>query len=366
MSRLLSKLSPLIHKRSVRSFSSSTTGPYLQLSLSAKPSSEGVVNIGEIVLYDPAKQELLNLTDKPIPEEIVTAKWIGASKGWAFFLDTQDRCVLITDSLNPWACKSNPKLLTLPPLNPLFSCQTDVIWNVAMSSCPDDDEDWVVGIKSLGDQVSFCRPRRDLRWTKFQTPSDHFPTSNLTYSKRDRKFYLPGPGGHHLLSYDLDFNKADQPEFHELQFRNFPESLKYDSELSELFPSSCRTERFVESPSGDERFLVKWYAKGCLAYSSKITYETQRFMVFREEETTEERFMCYTDDIGDLCIFVSKSEAFCVPASSYPGLKPNSIYFVGFGLGIYDLTTRDVSIFRAPKDALNQIVSPYWFPPASS
>lgn len=88
--------------------------------------------------------------------------------------------------------------------------------------------------------------------------------------------------------------------------------------------------------------------------------------MFREEETTEGRFMCYTDDIGDLCIFVSKSEAFCVPASSYPGLKPNSIYFVGFGLGIYDLTTRDVSTFRAPKGALNQIVSPYWFPPASS
>ncbi|XP_010460802.1 PREDICTED: uncharacterized protein LOC104741614 [Camelina sativa] len=366
MFRLLSKLSPHIHKRSVRSFSSSTTGPYLSLSVRAGPPSEGVSN-GEVDLYDPAKQELLKLTDKAIPEEIITAKWIGASQGWSVHSGTQDRCVLLTDFLNPWNCKPNPKLLTLPPLNPLLACQTDVIWNVAMSCCPDDDEDWVVGIKSLGDQISFCRPRRDLRWTKFQTPYDYFPTSNLTYSKRDQKFYLPGPGGHHLLSYDLHFDKAGQPEFHELQFRNFPESFKYDSEISELFPSSCRTERFVESPSGDERFLVKWYAKGCLAnYSSRITYETQRFMVFREEETIEGRFMCYTDDIGDLCIFVSKSEAFCVPASSFPGLKPNSIYFVGFGLGIYDLTTRDVSSFTAPNGALNHIVHPYWFPPASS
>ncbi|XP_010499539.2 PREDICTED: uncharacterized protein LOC104777044 [Camelina sativa] len=333
MSRLLPKLSPLIHKRNVRSFSSSTIGPYLSLTVSAGPPKEGV-SIGEVVLYVPAKQELLNLADKAIPEEIISAKWIGASKGWSVHSDTQDRCVLLTDFLNPWNCKPIPKLLTLPPL--------------------------------LGDQISFCRPRRDLRWTKFQTPYDYFPTSNLTYSKRDQKFYLPGPGGHHLLSYDLHFDKAGQPEFHELQFRNFPESFKYDSEQSEMFPSSCRTERFVESPSGDERFLVKWYAKGCLAYSSKITYETQRFMVFREEETTEGRFMCYTDDIGDLCIFVSKSEAFCVPASSVTGLKPNSIYFVGFGVGIYDLTTRDVSTFRAPRGALNHIVDPYWFPPSSS
>ncbi|VVA97457.1 unnamed protein product [Arabis nemorensis] len=196
---------------------------------------------------------------------------------------------------------------------------------------------------SLGNQLSFCRPRRDLRWTKVSTPLDFFPTSNLMYSKKDNKFYLPGPGGHHLLSYDLEFNK----EFHELQFRNFPEAFKYDSELSEMVPYSTRTDYLVESPSGDERFLVKWYAKGGLA-SKNIYYDTQRIMVFREEETLEGRFMCYTDDIGDLCIFVSKGESFCVQASSYPGLKPNSIYFIGFGLGAYDLTTRTASSFQAP------------------
>ncbi|ESQ33858.1 hypothetical protein EUTSA_v10007993mg, partial [Eutrema salsugineum] len=203
MSRLLSKLSPLMRKsRSVRSFSSYETGPYLSLCVSAKPLPESG-NVGEVVLFDPAKEELLELTDKTIPEEIVLANGIGASKGWGIFCDPQDRCVLISDFMNPWSCKSNPKLFTLPPLTPLPSCQTDVVWNVAMSTCPDEDEDWVVGIKSLGDQLSFCRPRRDLRWTKITTPFDHFPTSNLMYSKRDGKFYLPGPGGHHLLSYDL-------------------------------------------------------------------------------------------------------------------------------------------------------------------
>ncbi|CAH2034586.1 unnamed protein product [Thlaspi arvense] len=351
-----------MHKsRSVRSFSSSKTGPFILFNATAKPLPEGG-NIGEVVVFDMAKAELLELTEKTIPGEIVSAKGLGASKGWGIFSDPQDRCVLITDFMNPWSCKSNPKLFTLPPLTPLPLCQTDVVWSVAMSSCPDDDQDWVVGIKSLGDQLSFCRPRRDLRWTKIQTPRGHFPTSNLMYSKRDGRFYLPALGGHHLLSYDLHL---DKPEFHELQFRDFPESLEPELDLSELISSSSRTEHLVESPSGDERFLIKWYANSCLA-SKKVSYETQLFMVFREEETTEGRLMCYTDDIGDLCIFISKGEAFCVPASSFPGLQPNSIYFIGFGFGVHDLTTRTTTTLQGPKDSLDQVLVPYWFPPSSS
>lgn len=46
-------------------------------------------------------------------------------------------------------------------------------------------------------------------------------------------------------------------------------------------------------------------------------------MVYREDED------CYTYDIGDLCIFLGQNnEAFCLQASMFPGLKPNSIYFV--------------------------------------
>lgn len=50
-------------------------------------------------------------------------------------------------------------------------------------------------------------------------------------------------------------------------------------------------------------------------------------MVFREEDTKDGRInMHYTDDIGDMCIFISKSEDFCVKASSCRGLNPNSIF----------------------------------------
>ena len=56
-------------------------------------------------------------------------------------------------------------------------------------------------------------------------------------------------------------------------------------------------------------------------------------MVFREEETKEGGFMCYIDETRDMCIFVSKGEAFCATANSFPGLKQNCIYFIGFGVG---------------------------------
>ncbi|CAH8253834.1 unnamed protein product [Arabidopsis lyrata] len=87
-------------------------------------------------------------------------------------------------------------------------------------------------------------------------------------------------------------------------------------------------------------------------------------MVFREVETVEgRRNMCYTEDTGDICIFISKSEAFCVEASSCPVLKPNSIYYIGHGFGIYDLTTGTTRYFLPPAGAPNQLTAPYWLSP---
>lgn len=105
------------------------------------------------------------------------------------------------------------------------------------------------------------------------------------------------------------------------------------------------------------------YAHG--SYSSVlngIDYKTKRFMVFSVEETTEGKFMCYTEDTGDMCIFIATNEAFCIPASSCPGLKPSTIYFVGHGFGSYDLTTGDTHYFKAPGGI---ITTPYWLPPFS-
>ncbi|KAF8107842.1 hypothetical protein N665_0116s0047 [Sinapis alba] len=119
----------------------------------------------------------------------------------------------------------------------------------------------------------------------------------------------------------------------------------------------------MESATTGERFLVKWYAQSYLHCGH--SYITKRFMVFREEETLEGRYMCYTEDIGDVCIFLSASEAFCVQASSFPGLKSNSIYFIGKGFGIYDLTSGTSSPFDISEGEPDTVAAPYWYPPFS-
>ncbi|EFH49393.1 hypothetical protein ARALYDRAFT_908291 [Arabidopsis lyrata subsp. lyrata] len=78
--------------------------------------------------------------------------------------------------------------------------------------------------------------------------------------------------------------------------------------------------------------------------------KTRTFVVFRQD--LEQGIGSYTEDIGDLCIFLGQREAFCVSATEYPGLHPNSVYYAssGTGFGYYDLssnTLHDV-IHEAP------------------
>ena len=54
---------------------------------------------------------------------------------------------------------------------------------------------------------------------------------------------------------------------------------------------------------------------------------TKALMVYKLDD---EGNAVYTQDIGDLVTFLSMSEPFCVPATSFPGLYPNSVKFHDF------------------------------------
>lgn len=93
----------------------------------------------------------------------------------------------------------------------------------------------------------------------------------------------------------------------------------------------------------------------------------EMFLVFREEEEDQvtskgTRNMCFTQDIGDLCIFLSKNDPFCVVASSCPGLIPNSIYMMGNCLTICHLTNGTLGSFDPPKE---MPFTHFWIPPFS-
>ncbi|KAF8086298.1 hypothetical protein N665_0629s0010 [Sinapis alba] len=364
MSQLLIHLSKLssrnnnacIHNKCVRLFSS--TGPYLTLGTRVQEVLPSGCKTGDVLLFDSAKEQLVTLHDKTIPKELKDEEMIGASNGWSFFYDRHDRTVRMSDIFNPFASKSNPTVIPLPRLSDLPCEQIEQVCNVAMSSpSPLGEEDCVVAIKFSGCQLSLCRPGRDLEWTNTSAPFNSCENSNVMYSKRYKRFYLAVHGGIHFFSYHLNENT----EHHELVYRDHPE---LDQSEWKILSMCSRREYLVESSSGDERYLVKWYAHG--SYSSVLNgigYKTKRFMVFSEEETAEGKYMCYTEDIGEMCIFIASNEAFCIPASSCPGLKPSTIYFMGHGFGSYDLTTGDTHHYKAPDDGV--ITTPCWLPPVS-
>ncbi|CAF1928824.1 unnamed protein product [Brassica oleracea] len=357
MSRLVPKISPLIHKnrRSVRLLSSSKTGPCVSVCNVVQPSPDGG-NIGKVLLYDVAKFELVR-TEKTFPDELHEAQLVGASRGWSFFFNREDRSVVISDFLNPYASKTEPKMFPLPTFTTMPTCQIEVVCNVAMSSSPEPyDKDWGVGF--LGNQLSFCRPHCDLRWTNIRTPFESWDRSNLIYSKKDERFYLLAPGGKYLCSWDLNFKKDNKPKFLELVLHNIP---NLPSSLWKRLDSLCREDHWVESPSG-ESFLVKWYK-----FAHVLRIHTSRVMVFREEDTIcGKRNMRYTEDIGDLCIFISKGEDICVEARSNK-LKPNSILLNGRLFATINNTNNTFGCYEYPEGTPDKIpYSPYWFPPFSS
>ncbi|KAF3588636.1 hypothetical protein F2Q69_00028420, partial [Brassica cretica] len=294
-------------------------------------------NIGEVLLYDVAKFELVR-TEKTFPDELHEAQLVGASRGWGFFFNREDRSVVISDFLNPYASKTEPKMFPLPMFTRMPTCQIEVVCNVAMSSSPEPYyKDWGVGVKFLGNQLNFCRPHCDLRWTNIRTPFESWDRSNLMYSK---------------------------PKFLELVLHNIP---NLPSSLWKRLDSLCREDHWVELPSG-ESFLVKWY-KFAYVYSEYTPqgFKAPTVMVFREEDTIcGKRNMRYTEDIGDLCIFISKGEDFCVEARSNK-LKPNSILLNGRLFATINNTNNTFGCYEYPEGTPDKIpYSPYWFPPFSS
>ncbi|CAA7060313.1 unnamed protein product [Microthlaspi erraticum] len=237
------------------------------------------------------------------------------------------------------------------------------IQSLAMSSLPNRDKDWVVCVKLSGSRLSICRRFGSSKWIDIKSMAPSMdPLSTLTFSRRYDSFYIPSPGGNYLCHLD---EKFEDLEFVQLGFDDLPKSVLQES--AEV--STCsRSDHPVESPTGDF-FLVKWYSEDSVEYSSDddelstLTSETKKFMVFRMGMSSYSwtRTMIYTEDIGDLCIFLGHSEAYCIPASSSPGLKPNCIYFVGRNFGVYDLTTKTCTTFYGKDDhPLRKTKFPYW------
>ncbi|KAG7534221.1 hypothetical protein ISN45_Aa08g018030 [Arabidopsis thaliana x Arabidopsis arenosa] len=267
--------------------------------------------LGKLVIMNANEGKCTDL-EKKVPLELVDSDpmvTIGASHGWVATLK-DDGVVRLQDDLNPVASDTNPKRIPLPPLVTLPRCQTQIVTNVAMSSSSPKDEDCVVAIKFLGPQLSFCRPAQsNSEWINIRIANPGFFSSRVMYSKKDDMFRIPGSGGHLIGSWDPR-TEDHNPKIQRLRFRNLPELPKTKRELLD---SCYRSEHLVESRTTGETFLVKWYKKATTKDTVKM--KTKAVMVFKLDEKGN---AVYTKDIGDLCIFLSKSEPFCSSSSRFP------------------------------------------------
>lgn len=129
------------------------------------------------------------------------------------------------------------------------------------------------------------------------------------------------------------------------------------SEWEELDLCSTIVE-LVESRSTQEMFMIKRFRKRNNDKGGRM--EEYQMWVFKQGlNRFNPRQWCYTNDIGDLCIFLSKSEPFCLKASSHQKCQ-NSIYFIDKSeRGIFTLGD------KCKTSNFSNFTAPYFIPPQS-
>lgn len=230
-------------EKSVRLLSSLVpSSPYL---LNTKDALRGGSSMN---MYDPRKEQTVvaNQVMMTYP-----SRYIGSSRGWVGFMNSNDPSVYLTNMLNH-------KVISLPPLEP-----DNIIINMSLSSSPGDDS-CVVAIKFYGGRLCFCRPG-DSAWTKTETCSKILDCSSVLYSNRDSKFYLTtlrlvSKLHFTAIKFDASTPKLSHQDFPEVTYYQKFDRLKLPDLLRsefELLESCFHTEHLVESPTG-EVFDIMW------------------------------------------------------------------------------------------------------------
>ncbi|VVA96713.1 unnamed protein product [Arabis nemorensis] len=351
MSQLFGRISRNLCSR--RSEFSTATTPYLLLGsdiVGDSPCGGKVVNFN---LYDPRKQEQVKSENQIVSKEVHESRKIGSSRGWLASMNKKDSTVHLTNTKTT---------ISLPPLT---RDKFEPLVNVSVSSA---NEDFVIAVKFYGSRLCLCRVG-DSEWTRVDVPCPSFHSSTVMFSERDRRFYLNNCNPDY--TGPTDFTPGSLTPvcgYKRFFFSNFP------SEMPEMRHSRFRIQQqLVESSSSGQSFIVCWFVERCTNKGEVVPWEdksynkkdlckkTHKIMVFRQDQ--EQGVGPYTDDIGDLCIFLGDNEAFCLSSKDYPGLNPNSVYFAGHGsgFGVCDLASR--TIRRYLSDSTPPRGRLFWIPP---
>ncbi|CAN8243268.1 unnamed protein product [Cochlearia groenlandica] len=310
--------------------------PYMLLPYKVVVDSRSGGKVVNLNYYDPAKKETVRVPNQTIPDKLNDSSFMGSSRGWII---------------------KGISLSSFPDQDSSSSCTVAVKWGSSISLC------------ELGGEGS--------SWTHHLDLPCRLADSGVLYSERDSVFYITP--NTELFSDDTGSFPSSSSlstqlsQYTQLGPLHMPNNIS-ESE-SQLLEWCIRINHLVESPYGDS-FIVRCFVQiSCdgkpipfweLAKDQEYKNKKEGCVVARIKSFTvhkrDEAKGCelFTQDIGDLCIFFGMNELFCVKASTYPELVPNSIYFIDAGrVYNFHLATHTSTQLAQP----NHLTVPYWLPP---
>lgn len=351
----------------------SPSTPWLMLSPEIDEATGGKVDR----FYSPIRKQVFKLNRKSSLQVPDDARCIASTRGWLGFIDTNSCSLYVS---NPFHHLSQPKALQLPSIQSLpsilgikrkpttssidrfivtgtttddnskyYSFRTpevvsSIIGRIALSIDPAyhylfkhsmDQEDCIVMISYDYSNIAFCRLMKDNVWTSL--PGSHFDRQ-IVYSQKEKLFYTLFGGDIGIESWDIQ--NPWKPPTRAARF-------KFDHQIGRPEFSGMKQRYFVvdESSFGDDHVMLVNRDMDIYVHPEK----TLSFDVYKVNMS--ERRVEHIKCIGDRAIFLGLNHSFCLSATEFPGLKPNSIYFtddslnerLGHDTGIYSLEDNSIT-----------------------
>ncbi|XP_043708185.1 F-box protein At2g26160-like [Telopea speciosissima] len=323
-------------------------------------------NLGIVSLSDPTRK----VYELELPEA-ADRRICGSSAGWLVTVHANSEIQL----LHPFTRAQ----IQLPPLT-AFPSRLPVplhqgkefaghlrdyyIHKAIVGFCSSESEAIVMAIRKEDDQLAFCRPGKDLRWTVFE---GYLRRSHDVIFYKEQFYTVKGSGRVFMVSGLEDASPQLTLVGHRPTKPSYPSRLYLVESSGDLL----MVYRFLDlylyvDDDDDEDVVVDSDDDG--TEPVRLPHRTVNFEVYKLD--LGEGNWVEVDNLGDRAVFVGYNDSFSVSASEFPGCRGNCIYFTddyfegynrqkhgALDMGIFDLGDGTVE----PLVGRNQIH--YFMPP---
>ncbi|KAL3629344.1 hypothetical protein CASFOL_026566 [Castilleja foliolosa] len=331
----------------------------------------------------------------------------GSSHGWLALLGPQNEGFFLYNPITRRHIKL-PSIFNLPKLpgDDILGSTSSTTWRdvdkLILTCSPDEDEEncRAVIINGFGNMLAFCCPGKSKEWTMMRDEERGDRAYEDCVYSTSRKMLYGFTNNSGLEIWDLV--DPSSPKLIKVDKRN------YDQSIEMFLFVMCLYKEFLVV-AGEDLLLVVQYTMDTVGPDGSCFYHlderprpdnprhmTISFDVFKHDpEKGRFEFMDSSSSLGGFAIFVGQHhDAVAIPATQFPELKPDSIYFTdgydvgpldgydsddddddderdgdkrfsGRDIGIYNYKDKTVSECYYPWDIVkNKLTTPIWFFPS--